>query len=56
MKDDWQTWAAGGVVLGTVLIFLSRSLKGRLGKGKAKGGCGSCGCSSTAVPVKLPKR
>jgi hypothetical protein len=45
MNAELQTWAAGGIVLATVAIFVVRSLKGR--RKKSGGGCGSsCGCGS----------
>ena len=37
---DWQTWAAIGVVVMTVLLMVSRTAKGSR---KNAGGCGKCG-------------
>lgn len=42
--DDWQSVAAAGIVLVTLLVFLYRLMRGR---GKREG---SCGCSGCGVP------
>lgn len=42
--DEWQSAAAAGIVLLTLVIFLYRLVRGR-----AKPG-GSCGCSGCGVP------
>jgi len=44
MNTDWQTWAAAGIVLGTLAIFAIRIFAKPKGK---KGGCGhGCGCGN----------
>jgi hypothetical protein len=45
MNTDWQSWAAGAVVIATILIFLGRAA-GR----KKHGGCNTCG--SAAAPKR----
>ena len=37
--DDWQSWAAAGVVALTLLVFTLR-----LGKKRGRGCGGGCGC------------
>jgi hypothetical protein len=39
MNADWQSWAAAGVVIATICVFLGRAL----GKKKRGGGCNTCG-------------
>ncbi|WP_265593485.1 FeoB-associated Cys-rich membrane protein [Verrucomicrobium sp. BvORR034] len=54
MNAELQSWAAGAIVLVTVVIFLTRVLKGR--KRKAAGSCGSgCGCSASPAKSKVAK-
>lgn len=51
MNEDWQTWAAAGIVAITAAIFLFR-----LTRKKRKPGCGSaCGCAAP-VPQNHPDR
>jgi hypothetical protein len=38
MSTDWQTWAAAGVVVATVIAFIIRERKKR-----KHGGCNTCG-------------
>lgn len=42
--DEWQSAAAAGIVLLTLVIFLYRLVRGRGKRG------GSCGCSGCGVP------
>lgn len=44
MTQDWQSWAAIGVVIFTIIVFLSRSLR----KKKKSGGCSNCSGSKAA--------
>jgi hypothetical protein len=46
MNADWQTWAAAGVVVITVLAFALRSMKR-----KKHGSCNTCGSAGS-----MPKR
>lgn len=46
MNQDWQSWAAIGVVVVTSLIFVARSFR----KKKKSGGCSNCSGS------KAPKQ
>ncbi|MGB6222426.1 hypothetical protein [Haloferula sp.] len=38
--DDWQSWAAAGIVLFTLAAFLFRALR----KKPSKGHCDDCSC------------
>lgn len=40
LTTDWQTWAAIGVVVLTVLLLIGRTV---LRARKKSGGCGKCG-------------
>ena len=42
--DDWQSVAAAGIVLLTLVIFLYRLVRGRAKRGDL------CGCSGCGVP------
>jgi hypothetical protein len=48
MNADWQTWAAAGVVIITLAIFVNRLF----GKKKRAGSCSAC--ASAAPPLKRP--
>jgi hypothetical protein len=45
-SNDWQSWAALLVVLGTAMVFVKRTFW----KKKKVGGCASCG-SAPSKPV-----
>ncbi|RBP39150.1 attachment p12 family protein [Roseimicrobium gellanilyticum] len=45
-SNDWQSWAALLVVIGTVIVFVKRTFW----KKKRAGGCASCG-SGPSKPV-----
>ncbi|MCW0219750.1 MAG: FeoB-associated Cys-rich membrane protein [Prosthecobacter sp.] len=49
--NDWQSWAALGVVAVTLAIFLIRNLK----SGKKSGCGGACGCSYKPQKMSDPK-
>ncbi|MEP4076542.1 hypothetical protein [Haloferula sp.] len=38
--DDWQSWAAAGIVAITVVIFLVRALRRK----SSNGSCDDCSC------------
>jgi hypothetical protein len=40
MNQDWQSFAALGVVLGTLTIFVIRAVRSRKKGGSCGGGCG----------------
>jgi hypothetical protein len=46
MSSDWQTWAAAGVVVATIAVFLLNMFAR-----KKRGGCNTCGSAATP-PVK----
>jgi len=48
--NDWQSWAALGIVVFTAMLFLRRAMNNR-----KKSGCGgSCGCAYKPKKPKAP--
>lgn len=48
MNNDWQSWAAAGVVTVTAAAFLVRAMKRR----KKAAGCNTCGSAGPQPRLK----
>jgi hypothetical protein len=49
VSNDWQTWAALGVVAITVVAFVVRSVRKRRAAASGCASAGDCGCSGSKI-------